>query len=311
VAVNGKNYQIHIIESKVETEDLIRIIFMITLGLIILVVLILYVINRLAIKKLWQPFYKTLHEIKLFNLADKRNIVQFHSDIEEFQELNESVGAMALRVVHDYQELKSFMENASHELMTPIAVINSKLDTMIQQEDLNQRQSELFGDIYETVSKLTRLNKTMLLLSKIENKLINDEQEFSVGEALDSTMNQFHELFAGKQLKVNTEFTGDKQLIMSRSLFDVLLNNLLSNAMRHNYPGGRIEVLLDSSGISIRNTGKPVPLDSENIFQRFKKSAESEGSGLGLTLSKQICENYHLKLDYSFEDDLHIFTVTF
>lgn len=310
VAVNHKIYQIQIIESKVETEDLIRIIFLITLGVIILLILTLFIINRLVIKKLWQPFYQTLHQIKLFNLTDRNSMVHVHAEIEEFNELNSAVTIMALRVKSDYQELKNFMENAAHELLTPIAVINSKMDILIQTENFNQRQSELLNDVYETVSKLTRLNKSMLLLTKIENKLIYDNQSLNLKEHIELAISQFHELFSNKDITVTSNLK-DVPLNISKSLFDILLNNLLSNAVRHNIRGGRVEVFLDHTGLIIKNTGKDSALDVTQIFQRFNKAPESEGSGLGLTLTRQICENYYLNLSYAYVTPFHAFKVAF
>lgn len=310
VKVNGQVYRISIIESKVETEDLIRLIFLITLGIILLLIVTLIVINRLVIRKLWKPFYDMLQQIKLFNLADKSSIVSTTTEIDEFKDMNCEISAMSLRVRQDYQELKSFVENASHELMTPIAVINSKLDTLIQTGSLTDRQGELIGDVYNTVAKLTRLNKAMLLLTKIENKLIDGQEQVLVKAAVEDALCEFQEMFTARNLNLNVALA-DVDIRLSKTLLDILLNNLLSNAVRHNLPGGEIYVTLSQESLTIKNTAKAGALNPDAIFQRFQKSAESEGSGLGLTLARQICENYGLKLIYSFKQGLHTFTVQF
>lgn len=310
VKVKDQVYRITIIESKVETEDLIRLIFLITLGIILLLIVILVMINRLVIRNLWKPFYDMLQQIKLFNLADKSSIASTTTKIDEFKDMNREISAMSLRVRQDYQELKSFVENASHELMTPIAVMNSKLDTLIQTGSLTDRQGELIGDVYNTVAKLTRLNKAMLLLTKIENKLIDGQEPVPVKSALEDALSEFQEMFAARDLNLSTTLS-DTDMKLSKTLLDILLNNLLSNAVRHNIAGGDIYVMLGSHELTIQNTGRGDALDPDVIFQRFQKSAESEGSGLGLTLARQICENYGLKLIYSFKQGLHTFTVQF
>jgi signal transduction histidine kinase len=310
VTVGNKKYLIRIIESKVETEYLIRIIFLITIGLIVLLILILFITNRLLIKKLWQPFYNTLYQLKQFNLTDKDDITPPKSEIEEFKELNDAVTAMTLRVKDDYNNLKHFTENASHELLTPIAVINSKLDILIQTGDFSPRQGELLSDVYETVSKLTRLNRAMLLLSKIENKLITDNAPINIKGSIEETLNQFNELFINKSITVTADLQ-DVTLIISKSLFEVLMNNLFSNAIRHNIYGGKIIISLNASGLMIKNTGADMPLDIKQIFQRFKKSVASEGNGLGLTLSQQICSNYNMRLTYIYSQPFHIFSILF
>lgn len=310
VKVGEQNYRVSVIKSKVETEDLIRLIFLITLGIILLLIVILVIINRLLIRNLWKPFYDMLSQIKLFNLADKSSISTTTTEIDEFKDMNQEISAMSARVRQDYQELKSFVENASHELMTPLAVMNSKLDTLIQTSDLTDRQGELIGDVYNTVAKMTRSNKAMLLLTKIENKLLDARNDIPVKAALEDALNEFQEIVAAKDIKLHTDLS-DIDAKLSRSLLDILLNNLLSNAVRHNVPGGDIYVTLYQRFLIIQNTAKAGILDQDTIFQRFQKSAESEGSGLGLTLVKQICENYGLKIAYSFEQDMHTFTVTF
>jgi signal transduction histidine kinase len=310
VVVKGINYHITIIESKVETEDLIQLIFLITLGIILVLIIVLIVINRLVIRNLWLPFYDMLAQIKLFNLTDHDSIDGLQTNIEEFKDMNQEISAMSTRVRQDYQELKSFVENASHELMTPIAVMNSKLDTLIQTSNLTEKQGELINDVYNTVGKLTRLNKAMLLLTKIENKLINDQEQVAVKTAVEDALNEFQEIFAAKELHLHSQLE-DIQATASKAVLDILLNNLLTNAVRHNLPGGDIYITLANSKLIISNTGKPVALDAQQVFQRFHKAPESEGSGLGLTLARQICENYGLSLTYSYAQNMHTFTVGF
>lgn len=310
VTVNDKYYKILIVESKVETEDLVKIIFGITLAVILLLLLVLFITNRLILNRLWQPFHNLMKELRLFNVADNKDIPDLNTTIDEFRELNQSVISMSTRVKKDYKELKTFTENASHELLTPIAVINSKLDTLIQTDNFSQQQSKLLNDLYSAVSRLTRLNQSLLLLVKIENHLIGRRQSINLREALDEILVQFEEIFQDKDLKINYELA-DKELQANPYLVDVLLNNLLSNAIRHNYKGGIINIKLTNEHLIIQNTGENSPLQSDQIFIRFQKSSDSEGSGLGLTISQQICENLNFTLSYGFEGTYHTFIVAF
>jgi signal transduction histidine kinase len=310
VTVGDKYYSILIVESKVETEDLVKIIFGITLAVILLLLLVLSITNRLILNRLWQPFHNLMKELRLFNVADSKDIPDLNTTIDEFRELNQSVISMSTRVKKDYKDLKTFTENASHELLTPIAVINSKLDTLIQTDNFSQQQSKLLNDLYSAVSRLTRLNQSLLLLVKIENHLIGRNQSINLRESLDELLVQFEEIFQDKDLKVNYELA-DKELLANPYLVDVLLNNLLSNAIRHNYKGGTINIKLTNDHLVIQNTGENTALESDQIFIRFQKSSDSEGSGLGLTISQQICENLKFTLRYSFEGAYHTFIVAF
>ncbi|MDB5087801.1 MAG: two-component sensor histidine kinase [Mucilaginibacter sp.] len=310
VTVGNKYYKILIIVSKVETEDLIRIIFSITVGVILLLLLVLVVINRLILNRLWQPFYNIMNELRLFNIADTHEIPKLKTSIDEFNELNNTVVEMAAKAKLDYHDLKTFTENASHELLTPIAVINSKLDTLIQTENFSERQSKLLNDLYSAVSRLNRLNQSLLLLVKIENRLVHDKQQINLRELVEEMIMQFDEIFNDKELKL-TYTLNDKEIHASRYLVEILLSNLISNAIRHNQHGGEIIINLDAESLTIQNTGDNEPLHDEKIFTRFHKSSGSEGSGLGLTISRQICENFGFKLEYLFEGSFHTFIVKF
>ena len=310
VAVGDNYYRVLIVESKVETEDLISIIFGITIAVILLLLLTITITNRFILNRLWQPFYNIMNELRLFNLADDTGISKSETTIDEFKELNQTIQAMTARARHDYHDLKAFTENASHELLTPIAVINSKLDTLIQTENFNQRQSGLLNDLYSAVSRLNRLNQSLLLLVKIENKLVHDQQQINLLALLVEMMVQFEEIFQDKKLKV-TYNLDNKEIYASRYLVEILLSNLISNAIRHNYAGGEIVISLSPQSLTIKNTGDGHPLPDEKIFSRFHKSSGSEGSGLGLTISRQICENFGFALNYFFMDGRHTFVVDF
>jgi len=310
VTVGDKYYKVLIVVSTVEVEDLIKIIFGITAGVILLLLVTLYTTNRLLLNRLWQPFYDLLKELRFFNVTDNKDIPLGKTNIDEFEELNQAIIGMSTRVKSDYKELKSFTENASHELLTPIAVINSKLDTLIQTDSFSLQQSKLLSDLYSAVSKLTRLNQSLLLLVKIENRLLESNEHIDLKLHIEEMLIQFEEIFLDKELKVSSDL-GEKELVTSTYLVDILLNNLLGNAIRHNHPGGEIRIKLTPESLTIQNTGRPEALKQDQIFVRFHKSTESEGSGLGLTISRQICENLKFTLNYGYKAPYHTFTVSF
>ncbi len=309
VKVDRQNYRILVTQSKVETEDLIQIIFLITIGVIVTLLAILIILNRVILKSIWKPFYKVLLQLKEFSLASHPTVNSTPSNIEEFTELNQAVISMADRVKTDYQNLKAFTENASHELMTPISIINSKLDTLVQTDEFTDKQSKLLNDIYGTVTRLTRLNKSMLLLAKIENGLIQDNTEVDVKEILEECLYQHEEMIQQLNIKLATNLS-DKTIHANKSLIEILLNNLLSNAIRHNYQNGDLAIRLDAKKLIISNTGEG-HFDFDQVLKRFHKSDGSEGIGLGLTLCKQICDNYDFALRYGQDGKTHAFSVVF
>lgn len=177
---NGNNYLTTLIVSREDTEYLVQIIGLITLALSVGLLLTLFITNRYILNGLWKPFYKTLAELKSFNISDDKTLSLKGTKVDEFNELNDTVQSMSLKAKNDFQTLKEFTENASHEMQTPLAVITSKLDTLIQDETLKAEQYEQINDIYASTNKLARLNQSLLLLVKIENNLIDDIDTFSL-----------------------------------------------------------------------------------------------------------------------------------
>ena len=309
IKISGQNYKIAVTQSKVETEDLIQIIFLITIGVIIALLAVLLLLNRVILKSIWKPFYIILRQLKEFSLASHATVSSTPSNIDEFSDLNQAVMAMADRVKSDYQNLKAFTENASHELMTPISIINSKLDTLVQTDEFTYKQSKLLNDIYITVSRLIRLNKSMLLLAKIENGLIQDITEVDIKGLLEESLYQHEEML--QQLNIGLTTNLHRRTVRAnRSLMEILVNNLLSNAIRHNYQSGQLAVHLDAEKLTISNTSEGI-FDFARVLKRFHKSDRSEGIGLGLTLCKQICDNYGFTLGYELDGETHIFIIRF
>ncbi|RDC55652.1 sensor histidine kinase [Pedobacter chinensis] len=309
VAVDGESYQVTISKSRVESEDLVQLIFMITLAVTILLLVSLLLINRFVLQRIWSPFYATLNMMKAFNLTQKEEINAQPTNIDEFNELNESAGAMASRVRQDYGELKSFTDNASHEMMTPLAIMNSKLDSLLQTGTFSDSQGEILKDIYHANRRLIKLNQSLLLLAKIENNLIPDIQDIDMARLVDDKIAQFSELLDMEGMALSSDLK-PSVVRMSGYLADILLNNLLANAIRHNNSEGKIDVILDNDRLQITNTGKSGQLE-QRLFERFSKSASSEGTGLGLAISKQICTLYGFSIHYDYLDGRHRFSVNF
>ncbi|RQO66178.1 two-component sensor histidine kinase [Pedobacter sp. KBW06] len=310
IMVNKQLFEVTVVKSRLEAEGLVKLIFLITLGIIAFLLLILFLINRFLLNSLWRPFYGILDQMKAFNLADKNEINAEFSKIDEFTELNQAVLSMSQRVKQDYKELKSFTDNASHEMMTPLAVINSKLDTLIQTAGFSDQQGELIEDIYLAVGRLSRLSHSLLLLAKIENNLIKNEELIDLKELLNQKARQFQELLQSNEISISLNLEA-KAVSMSKYLADILLNNLMSNAIRHNLKSGHIDVLLSADQLIFSNTGIATALDDTRTFERFNKTASSEGMGLGLAISRQICNLYSFKLSYQYENEKHSFIISF
>ncbi len=310
--INGKMVTVLIRKSQEETEDLIKMIAWITLGIVILLLLILFLINRFLLSRLWKPFNNTLAQLKEFNLSSKNKIMPERTDITEFSELNKAVLQMTERVKHDYEVLKNFTDNASHEMQTPLAIINSKLDVLIQDEALSEFQIQQLQGIYNAMDRLSNLNQSLLLLTKIENSQFNNKEDISMDKLITEKILEFEEMAEDKNLVITKEIQ-PISISVNKQLLDVLLSNLLVNAIRYNIPGGHISVTLSETKLIISNDSFLPELDGQSVFQRFYRHADTklEGNGLGLSIIKQICAVAGYDCKYSYQDNRHKFSVDF
>jgi signal transduction histidine kinase len=213
-------------------------------------------------------------------------------------------------VVQDYQTLKDFADNASHEMQTPLAIINSKLDLMIQEQHLSERQMSQLQAMYDAVGRLSKLNQSLLLLTKLENNQFAHTSPVQLDSLIRQKWVQFEDLIEAKRLRVSLDLQ-PVLVNMNEYLADILLNNLFSNAIRHNTADGSIEIGLSNGQLSISNTGSALHFDRAGIFDRFAKNNYSEGTGLGLAISRQICDNHHFSISYSFREPVHSFAILF
>jgi signal transduction histidine kinase len=310
LSIDGQPYQVLILTSKVEREEQIESILLAIFSPVLLLLMVLLLVNRYVTKKLWQPFRKTLENLKTFNLNHDKPFEVIESRVQEFRELNEAILDISIHIQSDFREVRLFTENASHEMMTPLAVINSKLDTMLQSDRLGKEESETLIDLYKATSRLTKLNQSLLLLVKIDNDLIRETDDVDVAALVVERVNYFQELIQNRNLSVITTLY-PVHLKTNKQLFEILINNLLSNSIRHNHEHGLIEIQLSETGITFKNSGQAEALDAHKIFDRFYKDSNSEGTGLGLAILKQICIRQHFRINYRFINDQHCFEVIF
>lgn len=276
---------------------------------LLIVVLFLVVVNRYVLTRLWSPFYKSLEVMDRFQL-NKQNDLDFPiTSTEEFNYMNAILKRSTLKAGEDYVALKEFTENASHELQTPLAIIGSKLDLLIQDENLSEKQEEKIRSAYTALKRISQLNQSLLLSAKIGNQQFAEKSRISFKQKINEKLNQFQELWE-EQIVVNANME-ESFVLMNKDLNDTLINNLLSNATKHNVLNGSIRIQLIPGELSITNTGTNQALDSKKLFQRFYKSDQnSRGNGLGLSIIKQICDTSGITINYYYIENTHKFVLS-
>jgi signal transduction histidine kinase len=292
-------------------QNMNRSIISISLFTIILILLVSLLINRWLIRRLWRPFYHTLTGIKKYRLGENKNPEFIKSRIDEFNLLNNTLDQFIGNAEKEYNLLREFTENASHELQTPLAVIQSKLDTLIQDEHLSEAQSQAAQTAYEAIQKMARLNQSLLLLSKIENRQFSETRVIDFKKAVEQKMADWQELWQAKNIQVKANLEPGT-VIMNPQLTDILLNNLFSNATRHSAENGIVNIRYQGNQFIISNSAASGPLDPGKLFQRFSKGGQSTDQyGLGLSIIRQIAEVSQIGVGYHFADGQHIFTISF
>jgi len=309
VEVNGLYYIASVTKSQEDTEKIIAVILLVTLGLIVLLSMLLFFANRFLVKRLWRPFQTTLNSIKNFDLNAPSAIKAEKTIIHEFNDLNENISLMTEKVVKDYLSLKRFIDHASHEMQTPLAVVNSKLDVLIQDPALSERNLQNLQVIYDAVEKMSKLSQSLLLLARIENNQFSEKKEVDIQLTTKNIIHELDEWISERSLTICNE-TNELSVNMNPHLANTLVTNLIINAIKHSK---REEVIRLQSGkniFTITNPGEQA-LNGDRIFDRFWKSEYSDGTGLGLAIAKQICDHYEFSFQYEFREGTHCFSVVF
>jgi signal transduction histidine kinase len=311
IKVNGENYLLTVETNIEETEETAIAIAILTFLFFLILVVGFLILNKRLSVKLWQPFRNTLTELKTFNLNSQNKISFEESKILEFEELNVALNKLIEHTISVYKSQKEFTENASHELQTPLAIIKNKLDVLLQKEALTDRQYQIIEEINKALTRVSRINKNLLLLAKIENHQFDDSETINLSELTEECLERLQEHFSNKELGVDTSIEKDCIVKGNRVLIEILINNLLLNSIRHNSQKGIVEVKLNKSGFIISNSGIKI-LEKGHLFKRFKKSSEeSSGSGLGLSIVEQICKRHEWTIDYNFHQETHTFKINF
>ncbi|WP_286761502.1 sensor histidine kinase [Salegentibacter sp. UBA1130] len=304
-------YKLKIITSMVEEDDLIEDLLFSLILLYVGLILSIVLLNNLILKKIWNPFYTLLQQLKDFRLGKDQKIETVPSNIDEFNLLNTRVEQMLGKSISSYNSQKQFIENAAHELQTPLAISINKLELLVEKEELNEEQIELVASVLNNLEGLTRMNKSLLLLSKIENQQFPEEEIVDFNAVITDLKSDFEDLAGHKEMKINLKSTTSLKYKMNKGLARILLSNLLKNAIIHGQRNSEIEIEISAKNFIIRNTANNGALDPEKVFSRFQKDSSSKTStGIGLAIAQTIAKKYEFQLTYYYEQK-HTFQLRF
>ena len=310
----GRTYWVTLRKSQLETEDLLLVVLSVMLAVLGGLLLSLVGLNRWLARRLWAPFQRTLAALRAFDLRQHTPLVLPATPIDEFTELNQALTQMSTRLATEYQRLNEFTANAAHETQTPLAIMQAKLEQLVQDDSLRPQSAALVGELYGATRRLSRLHQALTLLSNIENEQYAQAVPVRLDQVVADKVGQLLERAAARDLHFHVVVANVPTLALHPGLADSLVSNLLQNAVKHSLPGSTIAVTLSHDSLVVANPGPEVSGDPERFFERFcKHNAASDSPGLGLSIVQQICRYYGFGLRYDFAPvgAIHALTVSF
>ncbi len=312
VSVSGTSYQILIRQSQEQkaalVTDITRIMLFVFIGLFAATLIFNWAISR----QLWAPFRRSLNKIRSAELEKMQTVHFEETGTQEFNELNASLNIMTQKIYTDYDSMKEFTENAAHEMQTPIAVVQSKLELLMQDANLTEEQVKSVVQSTTALNRLSKLNQSLLLLAKIENNQYEAKENVNLTEIIRKYLLLFDAIIKDKKLTVQTDCKDELITKLHSFLADSLISNLLGNAIKYNYENGTIIIFTSLQKISISNTSLQPEIKPDNLFSRMKKdnNYDEQSTGLGLAIVKKIVDANRLHIDYAITDNIHTFTIS-
>lgn len=308
----GQSYKLTVITSMVEEDDLIEDLFFSVIWLYFGLIGCVVLLNKVILTRTWQSFYSTLKQLTDFRIEKEDVFEAEKSKIAEFNLLNETLEQLLNRTTQVYRDQKQFIENASHELQTPLAITLNKLELLLKNNNLSEHEYGIIDSAINNLQRMSRLNSSLLLLSKIENHQFQNSVRVDLKGVLNNTLEQLEDFAAYKEVRVEVMNLENSEHYIHPDLAAILFTNLVKNAIIHNYKSGDVRVYLDETIFYIENTGVKEALPKEKLFDRFYKKGNSTSStGLGLAIVRTIVTTSGYRLGYSFEDNRHRISIYF
>lgn len=305
---NGRDFTLVLQHLMLGRDDIAQGALVIISVIVLLIVLFAFLLVNRVTGKVWSPFYNTLKKITQFKISGP--VPEFApSNIDEFNTLNSALSSLLQKVSADYRHNKEFNENASHELQTHLAVIKANAGELLGSERTQGERMEQIQKIYSAATRLSQVQKSLLLLSKINNREFNKNIHLNLKEALEKVLELFAETIEIREINLTLQ-TEPCPVFMDAGLTEVLVNNLVKNAVKHNVQKGFISIQLNTKYLIIENSGHAFDGNPEVLFQRFSKG-ETGNSGIGLAIVKEICDLYHFKIEYNIHESVHKITIYF
>ena len=312
-SVDKKNYLLEIgisLDSVDATSrPLQNIAFMILVAMIVLTVLADQIYSTYVLRPLGQIIKTKLIGHKFPNFSSYKKVETSTSD---FEYLDISIHKMIKTIENTFQKEREFISNASHELMTPISILQSKIENMFEQEDIADELKARLLEMLRILNRLKSITKTLLLISQIENEQFLKEDSISLHQLLQEIYDEISIRLQDKNISYATDIPENLVLVnVNKFLLFNLFFNLINNAIKYNHQDGSIKVvaLRDNDAWTVQIIDSGIGISAEDlpfIFNRFKKlraSLKQDSFGLGLPIVQSIAAFHEIKIRVQSEKD--------
>jgi len=309
--VNSNISKITIYKSLLSSDKLIEKITLASILMVVFFIIAIYALNRFIFEKVWSNFFRNLKKVENYDIKSSNVLSVEESEIDEFNKLNSVHLKMVERIQTDFLNLKELTANTSHEIQTPLAIVKSKAELLLQSDNLDETELNAVDSIITSIERLSKLNQSLLLITKIENNQFSDAVSVNVKEILDKHLQNFDMLFQSANVVLEFDIT-DLSIEINPILLDILIMNLLKNAIAYANNKKELSVVLKNNTFSVCNSGEALVFSPDDLFKRFVKgSSNQNSSGLGLEIVSRICKLYGISINYKYQELKHCFTIDF
>ena len=307
----GQYYELKVSTPSFEKADLFSAVLLWIVALYVLLLLITVGITMLIFYRNLRPLYILLEWLDSYHPGVNPKPINNPTRVTEFKRLNVALQSAIDRSEQMLERQTQFIGNASHELQTPLAIIGNRVEWLLDESKLTDEQAMELYKINKTLSRAVRLNKTLLLLTKIENSQFIETSQVDLVAIVAETVESLSEIYISRQIKFTTDLPSKFEVQMNESLASTLVTNLIKNVYVHSEQGVEARAAIVGRKLIVENQGREM-LDREHIFERFYQGSQRETSmGLGLALVAAICRHYNINIEYSFVNGYHRFEIDF
>lgn len=301
IYVKDTYYTVRLYEEVASWNHISRTILLSVLAGLLIWILLLYILNQLVLDKILAPFYETISTLE--HISDPSDLNENFPDTTtyEINVLNRALNSMMQHIHSSFEDQKQFIQNASHELLTPLSIIRQKAEKILSNADLLDEQTiKAAGHIQDTSVRLSRLSNALLLISRVENRQYSLDEDVEITASAENIINELNDFIEMKELTLEKQLDCPVKVKGNSELIQAAIYNIVQNAIKFT-PDGATITLRTNCGeerpqFSVLDEGPGISQDYlDSIFDRFQKTEnhtagfENDSPGLGLSIVQSIC----------------------